>query len=228
MYSKISEYYEKIFPKNRKKLDFLKDNLKPGKILDLACGSGMYVNELNQINFEALGFDLDESMVEQARLKYPGISVFQKNMLDLSDISFYDGIYSIGNSIVHLDSISEIKRLVQKIYQALKPDGKVILQIINYNRIIKKKITSLPTIEFGEGRFVREYELKEDKIIFKTTLFYDHKLVKEQVELFPLQKQDLVSLLQEAGFRNLELYGDFLKNEYIEKESLHLIITANK
>lgn len=228
MYSKISEYYEKIFPRNQKKLDFLKENLNQGSILDLACGSGMYVNELKLLGFDVTGFDLDKSMIEQAQKKYPTILVKQKNMLELDDINRYDGIYSIGNSIVHLDSLSEIKTLVKKIYQALKPGGKLILQIINYNRIIKKKITNLPTIEFGEGRFVREYEQKGEKILFKTTLFYDHKLVKEQVELLPLQQEDLVSILQEQGFTNLLLYGDFLKNDYIEKESLHLIITALK
>lgn len=228
MYNKISEYYDKIFPKNVKKLDFLIENLPKGKVLDLACGSGLYVNELNKLGYLAEGYDLDESMVKIAKDRYPNLAVYKKNMLDLSQVNNYEGVYSIGNSIVHLEGLDEITRLIKKIYIALKENGKIIIQIINYNRIIKRKITSLPTIVFAEGRFVREYQLINNKILFKTSLYYNHKVVKEQVTLYPLLRDDLIETLKQKGFKNIKTYGDFIKNEFVEKESLHLIVTAQK
>ena len=116
-YKDISIYYEKIFPLNPAAVEFLEEELDgKKKILDLACGDGKYSDSLLTPDRSVTGVDLDKGMLEEAEKKYDqknNIKFVYGDMLELSSVfkrDKFDGVFCIGNSLVHLTSPDKIKK----------------------------------------------------------------------------------------------------------------------
>lgn len=225
MYSDYAKYFDKIFPASKGTVNFLSKHLIGHKILDIGCGSGEYAIGLYNNGYDITGIDLDSEMISYARNKNSNIDFSVMNMLKMDEEKF-DSIYCIGNTLVHLSSINEIKEFLKLCNRKIN-NGTLILQIINYDRIIDSNITSLPTIENDDIKFVRDYLLKDDKVVFSTRLTVKDKVFENSVELLPLRQSELVRLLNEAGFNNVKCYSGFTDNEY-SKESFALVVVASK
>lgn len=238
-YSELSKVYDTVFPKDDETLRFLRDNLKGNsKILDLACGTGTYSIALAQKGHRVDAVDLDEEMIRLAKSKgglYANFVVGDMTKLkDIFEKEMYDLVYCIGNSIVHLKSKEKIARFIKDIYDKLNDDGAAVLQIVNFDRILKQDIKELPTIDRPEKgvKFIRKYNHKEEqKIEFDTELIITHnekiETYKNTVDLIALQKDELITMMEEAGFKRINLYGDFSGKEFSEK-SFALIVKGFK
>jgi hypothetical protein len=102
---------------------------------------------------------------------------------------------------------------------------------MNYDRIIKYNIKELPTIRNDDIglAFTRRYSLEpEGYIEFITELTVDSQRFENSVKLLPLQSQKLVSILSDAGFADISLYGDFDKRPFDLDSSMLLVIETAK
>ena len=242
-YEEISKYYDYIFPAGEAQTRFIKDSAgAPGKkVLDVACGSGEYTVQLAKAGYKVAAVDLDEAMVLKAKekIKAEGVSadVFESNMLELSEKlqPGYDCVFCIGNSIVHLGDTDEILKAVKQMHSLLSPGGSLVLQIINYDRIIKFGVNELPAIKNDDIglEFIRKYILDRDtgKIHFNTVLTVQNREIQERYEntipLYPLLGSDMEKVLKEAGFQSYQFYGDFSSAPYNES-SYMLVVKAEK
>ncbi len=226
-YEAMEKYYDDIFPLSQNNLLFLEktfaDNSK--QVLDLACGTGNYALALATKGYRVMGIDLDKTMIELAQQKKikalnnsssENVSFLKGNMLHLSNIlnHTYDGAFCIGNSLVHLESAFEIATAIAETAKVLRRNSVLIIQIVNYNNILKNNIQALPTLENKERgvsfeRFYR-YNPHEHKIHFTGKLnLPDSSTRTNTVPLYPLQKKELEKSLEEAGFRNMQFCGNF-------------------
>ena len=94
------------------------------KILDLGCGTGTLTMELAKRCDYVLGIDSSETMIREAQRSYPNLAFAVADALDISDECEWDIVFS--NAVFHWISNHEL--LLQKIYQALKPNGKLICE----------------------------------------------------------------------------------------------------
>ncbi len=238
-YNEISKYYKYIFPTNPTTLDFLGKHFAKGeKILDMACGSGEYTIGLSKLNYDVTGIDLEEEMISKAqeKAKENGLALEFKlgDMLNTDAIfeaNTFGGIFCIGNSLVHLINSDEIKLALKNMYKLLKVDGVLVLQIINYDRILKFNVDFLPTIKNEETQieFVRNYIKEDKKILFNTILKTpDGNSFENTVKLLPLTSVELVHILENVGFSDIKLYGGFNGSKYSTDESMPLIVTCKK
>jgi len=240
-YTSIATYYDFIFPPNMEQITFVTGAFKHPfnklKILDVGCGTGNLTFELAKYFGSILGLEIDEKMLEIARqkalLKNKPIEFIKHNMLNLSSIKFdsFDGIVCFGNTLVHLDGLNEVEVFLKEAYIKLNKNGKLLLQIINYDRILNENIKSLPTIENDEIKFIRNYDyLKHiDRINFKTVLTIKKTgtTIHNEQKLLPITEIDLVKILYKVGFELLNSYGSF-KKDTLNINSIQLIIEAIK
>ena len=177
---------------------------------------------------------MDAEMINAALNKNKSKSVqFQQlSMLDLKgfiDKNSLDGIICFGNTVVHLNSLNEIADFLQQAKTALKVGGKLLLQIVNYDKIIAKNIQQLPLIDNDEIIFERTYNYKasENKIDFNTRLKVKstQQIIENSIKLLPLLKKDLANLVHDAGFNHFNFYGNFNQEPH-SLESPALIIEA--
>jgi|GEM_PF-205328 len=69
-YATLSAYYDVLFPVEAAILSFLENAFqKSRRILDVACGTGIYTIPLWEKGKEIVGVDLDSAMIQQARQK---------------------------------------------------------------------------------------------------------------------------------------------------------------
>ena len=206
-------------------LDFIKSSAgnPPKRLLDVACGSGGYSEALAKSGYSIVSIDLDDKMVEMAGVKAVNgqldMEVLRCDMGDIDETvsGSFDCIFCIGNSLVHLGSIEEIKDSLVQMHTKLLAGGRLLLQIINFDRILKYGISSLPEIVVSEIglKFVRNYRRDEvsNKIHFDTTLtvkgISGFEKYENSVDLLPLTSMELIQLMKEAGFGRVEVYGDF-------------------
>lgn len=240
-YRELSKVYDIVFPKNDETVKFLCKNLSPNShILDIACGTGSCALALGDIGHKLIGTDLDKSMLEIAKAKSKNLNVsfVQCDMSNIGEVfngDKFDLVYCIGNSIVHLQDKQKIQRLINEIYSKLTQEGVCIIQIINYDRIIDENITSLPTIDREKQgvKFIRDYEYKEELnlVYFNTELIIKEnghdKHYKNSVPLITLRSDELVNMMKQAGFSEINLFGDFSFNTYT-KEAYATIVRAVK
>jgi len=235
-YQSISDHYSKIFPLNPGQVHFV-NNLYPRarqlSLLDIGCGTGELSMELSKRFNRVVGIDLDEAMLEQALKesdRKERIQFYNLNMLEISQKfgpRAFDIVLCFGNTLVHLQSMEEVTSFVKQCSTVIRKGGKLLLQLINYDRILDLNITSLPTLETDEIKFVRNYHyLKDPHLIeFETilTLKSTNKSIHNIIRLIPIRKTELESILLNSGFRDIHFYGNF-KGDPSGEESIPLVL----
>ncbi len=212
-------------------------NISKQSVLDIGCGTGNLTIELAEKFAFVTGIDLNEDMVSLAEKKSADISnikLYSMNMLDIIEkfgVLSKDIILTFGNTLVHLSDESMIKTFLKRTYDVLTDKGILLVQIINYDRILDNNIKGLSTIDNEHIKFERiyNYEKNPKSIDFETVLtLKESGLVKKNsVSLFPLRKSNFQCLLQDIGFKEISFYGGFNQCKY-SKDSIPMVVRAKK
>ncbi len=234
-YSSISEYYHEIFPYNPAQLNFVEKNCGGAagkKILDIGCATGELALQLAEAGAEVTGIDLNDDLLHQAQSekKHPGLTFRKGNMLKLKD-DFqrrqFDAVVCFGNTLVHLSSENQVKEMFDNLVHVLKPGGAFLLQILNYDYILDEPVTELPVIETENIKFIRKYSIRPGSslISFITELYLkkEGKSIANETPLLALKSKELVNLLNEAAFMDINLYSSFREEQFGGK---HLPLVA--
>lgn len=235
-YQSIHKHYDEIFPLNGQQTVFVNDELSAGsQLLDIGCGTGNLAISLAKEGLSVKAIDMDESMIHVAKQKNqdnnPSFRVM--NMLNIaSEFKFeqFDGILCFGNTIAHLTNNALIEHFLNSVFSILKPGGKFILQILNYESILEKRLKNLPLIENNNIRFERLYEYTDNGLInFRTnlTIKENGETKHNELTLNPLGKTELEKMLKETGFKQIRFFGNFKKDK-LSNKSLPLVMLCEK
>ena len=223
-YRALSEYYDEIFPLKGPQKTFLQNYLKLGSlasILDIGCGTGTFALEISKAGVHVLGVDLSDEMVEISKTKAQkngsSASFAVADMRDLSGIKErFDGVFCLGNTLAHVSGEIELRQVLT---QFREKGTSLLLQIVNYDRIIAKQVKELPLIHTEHLIFHRFYtHLSDGNIEFSMKIeFPDTKLVVSGVNLlFPIKSEILQKSLHETGWEVSGMWGNFEKEAWTE------------
>ena len=250
-YTSIAPYYDQIFPYQPQQKVFIDSFGSQGlqaTLLDVGCGTGSLALNLAKSFGTVVGIDPDKEMLEKANLKalrfkmdhhqeleYLGKWVFlEKGMGDLQTEfapDSFDVILCLGNTLVHLANQDEVSGFLRDAFHVLKPGGHLIIQIINYDRIIDQKLPGLPTIENDQVRFERIYTYPDHpeliQFITRLTVKDSDDVIKNQVPLLALKPGDLLALSASSGYQDMKTYGNF-KGEPFTPDSQPFILSMKK
>lgn len=228
-YDEICNKYDYIFPLNEMQKKFMDNEIKGNRILDVGSSTGNLSKYLIENGINVTSIDINEKLIFKAAQK--GVEVKKLNMLEIDTLNKFDTIINIGNTLPHLNNKKEIYTFLEKAYDRLEENGKLIIQIINFNKFIINRdknnyLGSLPLIENENVKFERNYYLdKNNNIIFKTIL--DDKIKNEEI-LLNINFEDLKNYLEKIGIKRLKYYGGFDKSFFDFENSVYLIITGEK
>lgn len=236
-YKSIADYYDDIFPYSPPQKEFVSScipNIGDAKLLDIGCGTGNLALALAPLCHEIIGIDPDESMLEIAEQKvgkdHPNLQFYPYGMLDLEqhfEEDSFDVIICLGNTLVHLASEEEILDFLTQSKRLLKASGKLLIQIINYDRIIDQNVNALSTIENDRIKFVRDYHYhsQNNLLDFETclTIKRNNQEIKNCIQLLPIRKASIENLMIKAGFNEISFFGNF-KKVPLQDDSVPLIV----
>ena len=105
--------------------DLLKDS-KKGAALDIGCGTGLFVDRLSNMGFEATGFDFSEGMVETAKDRYSENAYYVHDLAD--GIKAEDDSHALVTSILVFHNISEdtFESSIKEIHRVLEDGGRLL------------------------------------------------------------------------------------------------------
>lgn len=239
-YREITPYYDRIFPGDPAAAGFItrRAGTAGGLCVDVGCAGGTLALELAAAGFRVLGIDASSELITVAEKKAAGhpkaadVTFRVTDMMRLAETcppGEASAVSCLGNTLVHLTDTTAMVAFFSQAAAVLEKGAPLVLQIINYDRILDHYIKELPTIETDDLRFERSYlrPLDGGCMTFRTrlTLKKTGEVLSNAVPLFPLRRGHLEQLLDEAGFGRVSCFADFEEHPVTDK-SLALVVSA--
>ena len=100
--------------------------IKPGRIIDVCCGTGDQLSLLRRSGMNVLGIDYSDAMLKVAARKSPRISCLKQDATTMGfvDQSFDMAIVSMG---LHETGWEQAQGILKEIHRILKPAGRLII-----------------------------------------------------------------------------------------------------
>lgn len=241
-YAGLAAYYSLLFPLNeqqRRFFEYLLGTGTVGSVLDVGCGTGEHLSWFSARRLRAWGLEPDEAMFREAQGRtWPGTAptLAQAGVETLPGVigRRVDLVLCLGNTLPHLRDREAVRQAVVRMSGALAPAGRLVVQTVNFDRILADRSATFPVIERtlpGGGRiaFFREYDVSglPERIVFRTRLATPQGEQAGAWPLTPLRHDDLVQLLEEAGLRRVEQFGDYRRAPFT-MDSPALIVVAQR
>lgn len=240
-FDELAEDYDSMIPfavAVERKKNILKNIIIPDmkNVADLGCGTGTDSIALAQLGLNVTAFDSSERMINEAKMnaKSSGVDVkfYQHSVSEIPE-NFngdFDLVISFGNTFANIDK-KELNISIKKCYDLLRKEGILILQILNYHKIINERERIVNVTGTDTNLFVRFYDFKKDHIIFNLlkvnrSKLSDHSLISTNV--FPHLRDDFEKSLAWMNLGTIEFYGDMQLNHFDREKSKDLIVRAVK
>ncbi len=216
-------------------------------VLDLGCGTGEHVAFFADEGARAVGLDRSEAMIEAAReYEADGRGTFVlSDALDARDAlrghAPFGLAICLGNMLPHLREDAELDRFLAAAHDLLRPGGALLIQMLNYARILAGGIRHLPVNvredeDGGEIVFLRILTPAEDGriLFFPTTLALDPDAEEpitvkttRRVELRAWTADDLAPHFERHGF-DVTLHGNMQGGPFDPETSHDLVVFARR
>jgi SAM-dependent methyltransferase len=209
--------------------------LSPGaQVLDVGCGYGRHAMELAARGFHVVGLDLSTPLLvrggEEAQRRGLEINFVRGDMRELDFDAQFDGAYCLFSTFGYFDDETN-KKTVANIARALKPGGRVMIEILNRDYVI----ADLPTRVWWEGEgcvVLEEVELNyfSSRIqVNRSVVFDDGRQLEQEISVRAYSLHEVGKLMHAAGFRVLEVSGGYhTRGRFFGNQSRHIIVLAER
>lgn len=197
------------------------------QVLDLACGKGRHAIYLHSLGLNVVGLDLSENSIQYAKqFENERLHFAVHDMRDLYQPECFDVVFNLFTSFGYFDDAAENERVLASIYAMLKPGGRLVLDFLHLEKVLKTlvatEVKTLSGIDFHiEKRF-------DGKHIYKDIRFEDQgKAFHFTERVQGLSPADFYRMLEQAGFKVLTTFGD-LHLSPLQADSDRFIVVAEK
>ena len=127
-------YYPEIF--GEQLLEWLRrHNVKPGKAMDLACGTGVLCQILHNSGISASGMDFSAGMIEIAKAGNPEIRYEVADMITFCPEEQFDLVTCTGDALNHIAKREDLEKIFRNVYAYTSPGGYFIFDILNEHEV---------------------------------------------------------------------------------------------
>ncbi len=240
-YDSLLQAYDELFPVNPATLAFIgKPPRQDALAVDLGCATGGHSLALAKGSWLVLGLEPAAGMLAEARRKTAELGLGkraefkQAGMLDLS-AQLKAGsaalMLCLGNTLPHLKDETELVAFFKKAAEALEPGGRLIVQTLNYQKILTEKPTRLPDISLGDKLFSRRYRYGSDGTIDFLGSFGPKAQAgkpEHSVRLFPFSPGAIVAAADRQGFAPRGIYASWAEDDFDPQASDTLVLDLEK
>lgn len=181
---------------------------KGSKVFDLGCGAGRHVRSLASLGMEALGMDLAENSILEAR-KLGNEAFFVGDMRNDFPVSEMDFVFNLFTSFGYFDSETENEKVLLNAFASLRSGGTIVIDFLNAEKV-EKNLVAEEIID----RNGRKYQIRRwisNQIIHKNIQFLDKDQKKWDIteKVQALSRGTFCSLLAKAGFTVDSEFGNY-------------------
>jgi 2-polyprenyl-3-methyl-5-hydroxy-6-metoxy-1,4-benzoquinol methylase len=122
-----------VAPLVQKRVHFLSSKIKPGKVLDVGCGSGHFLLAMQQKGWHSLGVEPNEAAARLAREK-SSLNIVTGDIFSLHSFNTFD-LITFWDVLEHTHSP---KAVLQHAHQLLRPNGYLALNVPNWGSLERR------------------------------------------------------------------------------------------
>lgn len=208
-------------------------DLKPGdSVLDSCCGQGRHSIVLSDRGFKVTGVDLTESYLEKARgsaaEKGLEIEFIREDILNFTRENTFEAATNLYNSLGYFEDPDDDLVYFKNIYLSLKKGGKFIIECTG-KEVLSRDFRDCFWYEYDDFKIMVEYSVNLNWTELETRWIF-LKEGKETDTVFRhriYSALELACLLSDAGFCQIEFFGDYDGIPY-DQNAQRLIAIAEK
>lgn len=189
---------------------------REGKLLDVCCGRGEYLEHFQTLGFDAYGVDLDSLAREK------GYQVEIANV-DLEPLPFEDNTFDFVWMSSAIEHMGNVYHVMENLYRILKPGGKLLVMTGDWKKIYKVFFDDAdhksPFTTYSLYDLFLRYDLKN---VVTDTIYYlpfswkspYHKLIPAIISYIPIdfpptvKLTPLIKLIKFSRERQILAYGE--------------------
>jgi len=221
---------------NKKKLfkNFVTDEMKFAA--DIGCGSGADSIALSSLGLTVTAFDPSGEMLKKAEVNSKRMKVkveYHNYAADNIPKEFdekFDLVVSLGNTFANIPKEKFLESL-KRCYDILRPKGHLLIQVLNYEKILIDKRRIVNITESADKYFIRFYDFHDEHIIFNILNFSKTKPSESKListKIYPYSSEFFSSELIRAGFRSTNFYSNLELLPFSKEKSKDLFIRASR
>jgi SAM-dependent methyltransferase len=220
-----------------REVDFIESSLaipKGAEVLDVGCGYGRHAIELVQRGLAVTGLDLSLPLLiraaDESQRRSVSVNFMHADMREMTFDRQFAGAYCMLTSFGYFDEESNLK-VAEGIARALKPGGRLLLDVINRDYIVG----DLPARVWweGDGCVVLEevdFNFNTNRVLtHRSVVFEDGQQMEQEISVRVYSLHEIGKLLRQAGFRVIEVSGSIpTRGHFFGANSRNLLILAER
>ncbi len=151
-----------------------------GELLDIGCGTGLFVEKYIRHGGKAAGLDISRKMVERARHRCPGCEFTVGNG---ESLPFCDNSFDSVSSLLVFSYVKKPETMLSETYRVLRPGGAIAICTLG-KKLLTRGIPAL--YQIGEKMKVK------------------HVVMKDFGEYY-YNEEEMLSLFSQAGFTDINI-----------------------
>ena len=205
------------------------------EILDLCCGHGRHAVRLAEAGMKVTGLDLSEEYLAEARataaMTGVALELVRSDMRHIPFAGRFDAVINMFSAFGYLESESDDQQVLQAIYEALKPGGSALMDLINREWVVANNIENEWHVD-EDGTTIlehRELDLLGSRNHVSFSIIGPDGIRRESVghkiRLYTLT--EIASMLGRAGLAIDRVFGGYDAVVY-SSQSRRMIVVAKK
>jgi SAM-dependent methyltransferase len=190
------------------------------RVLDLCCGPGRCSAALAKRGFAVTGVDRTRYLLDKARARAKSARVkiewIEQDMRDFVRPNTFDLVLSMFTSFGFFDDKGEDLRVLGNIFANLRPGGACLIDVMGKERLARILVATASEALADGTRLIQRHEIFDDwtRIRNEWILIRKGRAKSFKFHITIYSGQELRDRMEQAGFRDVRLYGDIGGSAY--------------
>lgn len=202
-------------------------------VLDTACGPGRHVLGFSRLGLKVSGVDLSGYLLNQAanliEQQQLDATLIHSDLLNYQARNQFDLVTNLFTSFGYYADAAENQKVLNNAFKWLKPQGTLVIDTFGKEQAAHA-IEPVHCTEYDNGDLRFERPLLTDNMSIYANewiLVRDNQAYRWEYQHFVYSANELTAMLKQAGFKTVEIYGSFDKDDY-DLAAERLVAVARK
>ena len=216
-YDRIAKFYDDVIGRSDTSGALIKELIQKNNphsrsVLELGCGTGANLAYLCR-DYEVTGIDISNEMLALAGKKLPGVRFENADITKFKLNKKFDNVICIYDTINHLLSFGEWKKVFKRAYEHLNPGGLFVFDINTLNKLEYLSFLSAFVYEFKDNYLVINVRKEKANVydwdlkVFESTGRNKYELFRENIKEASFELKSIKSAIQ-SHFKLVKVFSE--------------------